>query len=245
MIKRVVCWFSCGATSAVASKMAIEKYGDKYPVVVAYCDTRSEHPDNYRFIEDCEKWFGQEILRLHNPKFHDIWSVFAQTGYIAGIHGAKCTTELKKKVRQAFEDIENDLQIFGYDFKEKRRIDRFRKNNPEINVEFILHDHKITKSDCLRQLMRANIEIPTMYKMGYRNNNCIGCCKGAKGYWNKVRVDFPDVFERMAKAEEVAGAKLNIMNINKKPTRISLRELPPDVGNYKSELPISCDIACG
>ena len=32
--------------------------------------------------------------------------------------------------------------------------------------------------------------------MGYNNNNCIGCIKGGMGYWNKIRVDFPEVFEK-------------------------------------------------
>ena len=38
MIKqRVVSWFSCGAASAVAAKMALEKFGPDVEVV--YCDT--------------------------------------------------------------------------------------------------------------------------------------------------------------------------------------------------------------
>ena len=68
-VKRVVCWFSCGATSAIATKITIEKYKDKYPIVVAYCDTGSEHPDNVRFLHDCEKWFDYPITVLKNEKF--------------------------------------------------------------------------------------------------------------------------------------------------------------------------------
>ena len=84
-----------------------------------------------------------------------------------------------------------------------------------------------------------------MYKLGYTNNNCIGCPKGAKGYWNKIRIDFPEIFERMAKIETKLGAKLNIIGVGKgKTKRISLYELPPNVGNYKSELPIICGLLC-
>jgi hypothetical protein len=244
-VDRVVCWFSCGATSAVATKLALEKYRDTLPVVIAYCDTRSEHFDNYRFIRDCEKWYEQEILMLHNPKYFDIWDVYSKTKYIAGIYGARCTIELKKKVRQKFENLDKDLQIFGYDFDENKRINRFKQNNPEMNVEFILYDLGIVKSDCMIKIMKAGIDIPMMYKLGYKNNNCIGCAKGAKGYWNKIRVDFPEAFEKMARTEEILGAKLNIITKNGKTKHISLRELPKNVGIYKSELPISCDIVCG
>lgn len=38
-MRRVV-WFSCGAASAVAAKLAVEKYGDGCTVV--YCDTSGD-----------------------------------------------------------------------------------------------------------------------------------------------------------------------------------------------------------
>jgi PP-loop superfamily ATP-utilizing enzyme len=42
-MKRVLVWFSCGAASAVAAKLAVEKYGDQCEVL--YCDTLAyEHP---------------------------------------------------------------------------------------------------------------------------------------------------------------------------------------------------------
>ena len=245
MIKRVLCWYSCGVTSAVATKLTLLKYKDKYPIEIVYCDTGSEHHDNKRFIQDCEKWFGQKIKILKNPKYVDIWDVFEKERYLAGIRGARCSTELKKRVRQNFENVDTDLQIFGYDFDEQKRANRFIENNPEVNVEFPLLEGKITKSDCLGVLCVPGIEIPEMYKMGYKNNNCIGCVKGAKGYWNKIRIDFPEVFERMARKEKELGVRLNILTKNGKMKRIFLDELPLDAGNYKSELPISCGMLCG
>jgi len=54
---RIVCWFSAGAASAVALKMAKDKYGMVLPV---YCDTGSEHPDNERFKRDVEQWVNTD-----------------------------------------------------------------------------------------------------------------------------------------------------------------------------------------
>ena len=68
MTPRVVAWFSCGAASAVAAKMALEKYGPGVEVV--YCDTsRNEHPDNARFMADVERWLGVKVTRLASDKF--------------------------------------------------------------------------------------------------------------------------------------------------------------------------------
>lgn len=79
---RTVAWFSCGATSAVAAKLAIARYPE---TVVAYCDTGGEHPDNVRFLKDCERWFGREIQVLRSERYRDIWDVFEKTRYLAGV----------------------------------------------------------------------------------------------------------------------------------------------------------------
>jgi hypothetical protein len=79
-----------------------------------------------------------------------------------------------------------------------------------------------------------------MYKLGYHNNNCIGCVKGGAGYWNKIRVDFPQHFERMAKLERVIGASIT----KSKGERVYLDELPPDAGDYPKEQNIECSIFC-
>lgn len=54
---RTVSWFSCGAASAVATKLV-------RPDVIAYCDTGSEDGDNARFMADCERWFQQPVTHL-------------------------------------------------------------------------------------------------------------------------------------------------------------------------------------
>lgn len=47
----IIAWFSCGATSAVACKIALSLYDD---VHIYYIETGSGHPDNTRFLADCE-----------------------------------------------------------------------------------------------------------------------------------------------------------------------------------------------
>lgn len=238
---RVVSWFSCGATSAVATKLAVEKYPK---AVVAYCDTGSEHEDNSRFMTDCAAWFGAPILTLRSAKYTDIWDVFEKTKYLAGVKGARCTTELKKLVRREFE-MPDDLQVFGFDVNETDRAQRFRDNNPEVSVWFPLIDAGLTKQDCLDRIRGAGIELPAMYKLGYRNNNCIGCVKGQAGYWNKIRVDFPEVFDRMAKTERLLNVAIcKTYAGGKSRQRLFLDELPPTMGRHK-DLEITCGLFCG
>lgn len=233
---RTICWFSCGAASAVATKLALSEG----PAEIVYCYVKEEHPDNLRFKEDCQKWFGQEIKVIKNEKYNgSIFEVFEQRKYIVGVSGAPCTRLLKKELRKFYEKP-NDRQVFGYTIEEQDRVDRFIDANNSVNLWSILIEKGLTKQDCLAILDRANIELPAMYKLGYKNNNCIGCVKGGLGYWNKIKIDFPDQFNRMAQLEK----KLNAKILKYKNERIWLSDLPKDAGDYPNETSIECGIFC-
>jgi hypothetical protein len=96
------------------------------------------------------------------------------------------------------------------------------------------------KKDNADMVSDAGIALPAMYQLGYRNNNCIGCVKGGAGYWNKIRVDFPEAFERMAKLER----QLKMSVLKKDGKKWFLDELPEGVGHYPNEPDISCGVQC-
>lgn len=240
-MSRTVSWFSCGAASAVATKLAL---AEGSPVTIAYCEIKEEHPDNKRFLRDCEQWFGQEIIVLGNDKYgRSIHEVFRKTRYLVGVGGARCTKELKKAVRKDFERP-TDRQVFGYTIEEEHRVERFIDANVGVDIWPILIERNLTKSNCLAILQNVGIELPAMYKLGYSNNNCLGCVKAGAGYWNKIRVDFPDVFEKMAQTEELLGRTVTKYHKDGKLIRPTLRELPVNAGNYPKELNIECGIFC-
>ena len=235
-MSRVISWFSCGAASAVATKLAIANAEN---VVVAYCKVREEHPDNERFLKECEEWFGQEIVVLMNETYDgSIYNIFEKQ-FMRTPHGSPCTRALKKQVRQKFE-LPTDRQVFGYTVEEEARLDRFIDSNNDVDVWPILIERGLTKNDCLAMVHEAGIELPEMYKLGYRNNNCIGCVKGGMGYWNKIRVDFPDQFKRMADLEKRRGYTV----LKDKDGPIFLHDLDPSRGDYSAENEVECGIFC-
>jgi len=239
---RILVWFSCGAASAVAAKLAVEKYPD---CEVLYCDTLAyEHPDNVRFLGDVEKWIGKKVKLLKSKKYTDIYDVFDKTGWLVGVGGARCTKELKRQVRKDYEK-EGDLHIFGLTADEGKRIETFEDNNYELELEWILQDKNITKKDCYRIIQHAGIDLPTMYKLGYNNNNCVGCVKGQMSYWNKIRIDFKEAFERMATQER----KMNVAICKSyagdgKRKRVFLDELDPNAGRGVPMPDIECGVLC-
>ncbi len=236
MAARHLIWFSAGAASAVATKLVL---GEGLPdVVVAYIDPGSEHPDNERFITDCEAWFEVPVERLKSSRYADTWEVWEKERYLVGPGGAKCTAELKKVPRFAFEHPD-DVQVFGYTAEERHRADRFRDQNPGVILRTPLIERELTKSDCLALVDRAGITLPAMYLLGYGNNNCIGCVKGGMGYWNKIRVDFPETFDRMAALERSLGR--TVIRVDGEP--IWLDGLDPDRGDL-TEVDMDCSLIC-
>lgn len=242
---RVVVWFSCGAASAVAAKLAIEKYGIRACIV--YCDTKAtEHPDNARFFDDVQRWIRREIIVIKSEKYATIDDVFEQRKYISGRFGAPCTVEMKKVPRFSFQLVD-DIHIFGFTADEKVRIQKFEEDNPELLTDWILLNEGYSKKRCLYEIERAGIEVPVMYKLGFANNNCLACGKASSPhYWRLTRYHFPEVFERRAKQSREVGARL--VRINGK--RTFLDELPEDqdlslsAAMEKVEEDLSCGPQC-
>ena len=237
----IIAWFSCGATSAVACKIALQKYSD---VHIYYIETGSAHPDNERFIKECELWFGKSIIRVRSKLYSNVDEVLLSRRYINSPSGAPCTFFLKKKVRAEIEDEIRcwEGQVWGFDYcrREINRAIRFKQQNPKTKPIFPLIDCQISKSDAMAILQRVGIKIPFMYQLGYNNNNCIGCVKGGIGYWNKIRIDFPERFQKMAEIER----KINATCISDDEGKVYLDELDPKRGKQVSPIIPECSIVC-
>lgn len=237
MSRRVV-WFSCGAASAVAARLTLAEHGHEGTHLV-YTDPGAEHPDNERFLADVERWLAHPVEVLRSERYADTWQVWSERRFLNGPTGALCTTELKKKLRFAFQRPD-DVQVFGYTVEEQNRADRFRDQNPGVDLRTPLIERGLTKDDCLAMIDRAGIELPAMYRLGYRNNNCIGCPKGGMGYWNKIRRDFPGVFGRMAELERDLGATC----LRDRGEPLFLDDLDPGRGNHADEPSFACSLLC-
>lgn len=245
---RIVSWFSCGAASAVATRLALDANDGRDEFIIGYCEVKEEHPDNARFLAECEEWFNHPITIMGNDKYNrSIYEVFLKTRYLKGPSGAACTRLLKKEVRKQFQRP-GDIQVFGFTAEEGARMERFIAQNPDTTAWPILIEKGIAKQDCLALIHRAGIDIPAMYRLGYKNNNCRGCVKGEAGYWNKVRVDFPDMFDAMSDMEEYLGRTVCKREFKKdgirKLERIPLKELPHTLGRYSAEADIECGVVC-
>ena len=204
-----------------------------------YIDIADQHPDSMRFIKDCEKVVGMKVEILKSDEFDSVEEVCRKFQYINSPHGAPCTGMLKKKVRKQWENEHLDeplTYVWGMDLNERNRAERLVKSQPEYEHEFPLIDNNISKQDAHAILDRLGIKRPLMYDLGFLNNNCVGCVKGGMWYWNQIRKQFPEVFEKRAKMErDIGNTCLNGMYLD---------ELPPDAGRKNDEISQDCGVMC-
>lgn len=234
---KIIAWFSCGVTSAVATKIAINKYG-KENIFPIYFKIDQVHPDNERFLSECEEWFGVKIRKVQG-KYKTPIEVAMKERYVNGPGGAKCTSELKKKLRFMIEKEEcYDHQIFGFEYSRKEilRAKRFLEQYPDARPVFPLIDVQMNKSESLHFLEKAGIKRPAQYVLGYSNNNCLGCFKGGMGYWNKIKTDYFDIFKATAEMERDIGHSCI--------KGVFLDELTPEMGRGLKEIMPDCGSFC-
>ena len=234
-----VSWFSAGVSSAVATRLAIDSYGVDE---IIYIDIEDQHPDSMRFVKDCEHWFGRPITILRSP-YGTVERACRAAGWINGPRGAACTRLLKKRVRKEWErsnEHHNLRYVWGLDADEAARAERIVDAMPQFEHLFPLLDHAsgngMGKAEAHAVLRASGIRRPAMYDLGYHNNNCVGCVKGGMGYWNKIRVDFPEVFAARAKLERIIGASCI--------KGVFLDELSPDAGRHGGPIVDECGIFC-
>jgi hypothetical protein len=229
-----VSYFSSGVSSAVATKLAINEI-DR----IMYTHIEDQHSDSLRFVTDCETWFGKPV-EIWQSQYKDVDTVCRYNSFIRSRQaGAVCTKHLKRLVRKQFEyENEGAMRIvWGLDFDEVERAEGIKRNMPNHEHLFPLIDRKITKQAAHKILNASNIKRPAMYDLGYHNNNCLGCVKGGMGYWNHIRVDFPEVFKSRAKLERDIGFPI----IGK---GVWLDELDPERGRHEPPIVGDCGVLC-
>ena len=228
-----MCWISAGVSSFIAGYLT----GDIDEWI--YIDIADQHPDSMRFVHDVEKVINRKVTILKSADFDNVEAVIKKYKYINSPYGAPCTGMLKKAVRKKWENQHLQyhlVYVWGMDASEKRRADSIIKNFPEFEHEFPLIEKNMSKQDCHAMMEQIGIKRPIMYDMGYNNNNCLGCVKGGKGYWNKIRMDFPKVFAGRAKLERDIGHSC----IN----GVFLDELKLNEGRMSEEIMQDCSVMC-
>lgn len=240
----IVVWFSCGAASAVAAKLTLDRYGASHEIRVVNNPVLEEDEDNRRFSVEVASWLGVEIEDARCAEFPaaSAVEVWEKRRFMSGVAGAPCTMLLKKRARQEWQaKHQPQWHVLGFTADEKARHDRFVLTEIQ-NVLPVLIDAGMSKEHCYDYLLACGIQPPRVYAMGYPNANCIGCVKATSPtYWNHVRQQHPTVFAERAEQSRRLGARL----VRVEGKRMFLDELDPAArGRSMKSMTVDCGIFC-
>jgi 3'-phosphoadenosine 5'-phosphosulfate sulfotransferase (PAPS reductase)/FAD synthetase len=244
-------WVSGGAASAVAcwlEKQKREKLGLP-PLRYVRIDPLSEHPDTQRFVEEvAAKMLGAEVelisVHTHGPEcFRDCkthFDVLRKVRYINGPAGAPCTRILKREVRDTFQKKEGlNSHVWGFCAGEEKRMNQMLAQ-PGFH-HFPLIEHGYDKLKCFEVIEEFGILLPEMYRLGFNNNNCQACPQGGAGYFNHIRIHFPEQFQKMVELEADIGAScLREKGEDGKSRSLFLKDLAPERGRHKPMYVADC-----
>lgn len=258
----IIAWWSGGIASAITCNLCISWFGtDKVRII--FIDTNNEDSDTYRFLKDCESWYGIKIETITSKNYKSIQDVWIKNLSLNTATGAICSTELKKIVREDFQKNNSfSYQAFGFDIEEIDRAMALKLNHPDSKPIFPLIYELLNKKACLRYLPQGlfKIEVPIVYKLGYLNNNCFntGCVQGGIGYWQKIQKEDENKFNAMAEMEhritKLKGIPVTMLKDQSKKGGLVFLKHNPDYPTMKDitmmkgrkiESMIECNGYCG
>jgi hypothetical protein len=147
-MSRLVCQFSCGAASAVATKLILAE-NDPERVLIVNAFIVEEHADNRRFAGDCESWFGHaiEVLRdtVYSASTREVWR---RLRFMKRFRFAPCSHHLKRNLLSEV-TRPGDVTVLGYTAEEEDRLWSMEDKYPGEVFRAPLIERNLTKEDCL------------------------------------------------------------------------------------------------
>lgn len=216
-MEKICISFSGGRSSAVMTKMVLQKYPDA-EIQITFANTGFEHEDTLRFVNDCDRHlFGGRVVWIEaviNPAAGEgvgfkvvNYQTAARNGepYIAGVRkyglwnqtNSSCTARLK------IEPMQRYLKTKGF-FRGKLlnywtaigirvdEIDRVSVNHKENQVFYPLITEGINKREILKQCAK----LPFDLKIDEHYGNCVGCFKKSTRKLATIARDSPEYFDR-------------------------------------------------
>jgi len=196
--RHIVC-LSGGVSSAWVAMWANKNITGE--ILYYFNDTKWEHPDLYRFLDDLARVL--KIAITYDSDGRNPEQVFFDQHMLGNNRAPLCSRILKAERLQKFVN-RGDTLYFGIDTTEIHRAARItpiyaRHGCPCI---FPLIDNSVTKPDLLKWLTSTGIELPQMYKDGFSHNNCSGgCVRAGKKQWVSLLSIYPKVYAAREQVE--------------------------------------------
>lgn len=209
----IIVALSGGKASAWCADWTFKHY-PKEEVILYFNDTKWEHDDLYRFIDDLSKYFNHPIFFDSDGRSPE--ELFYDNNALANDRMPFCSRILKAERLQKFYK-DGDTLVFGIGADEPHRATRLlgvyrtvaEKTGKWPKLTFPLIRENTTKQQIDYFLNAANIQEPLLYQLGFKHNNCSGgCVRAGKKHWKLLYEKLPEVYAERERVEREMRAYL-------------------------------------
>ena len=203
----VIVAISGGKASAWCADWALKQYPKK-EVILYFNDTKWEHPDLYRFLDDLSKYFNHPITFDSDGRCPE--ELFYNNNALANNRMPFCSRILKaERLQKYYKD--GDTLVFGIGPDEPHRANRLAgvyqsvavKTGKQSKLVFPLIKENVTKQQIDDFLDMAKIQEPLLYRLGFLHNNCSGgCVRAGKKQWKLLYDKLPEVYAERERVEK-------------------------------------------
>lgn len=210
---RVIVALSGGKASAYCADWAFKNY-EKERILLYFNDTKWEHPDLYRFLQDISAYFDHPIFQDSDGRSPE--DLFYDQHAIANNRMPFCSRILKAERLQKFCQ-DGDTLIFGIGCTERQRQSRLHQVYSNLGKVLLLRfplmeqfhedEKEQEKKEIDRFFVQAGIKIPELYGKGFLHNNCAGgCVRAGKKQWKLLYDTFPEIYLDRERVENEVSA---------------------------------------
>lgn len=213
--------FSGGRTSAVMTKLCVEKFKDSHDIAITFANTGCEHENTLKFVDQCDKHFGWNVVWIEavvNPERgkgirHKVVTYetaardgepleadFAKHG-LPGPGWLHCTRDTKEL------PIKDYLKSLGWKWGEfwiaigirSDEMDRVSQNREKLKFVYPLVDAGWTKEDVKAECISWPFDLDLK---GEHYGNCTWCWKKSLRKHMTLALESPEVFDFPRRMEE-------------------------------------------
>ncbi|QZH61403.1 phosphoadenosine phosphosulfate reductase family protein [Mycolicibacterium farcinogenes] len=202
--ERHVLGISGGKDSAA---LAIYLRGKVPQMEYFFCDTGSELPETYEFLNRLETALGKPIVRLNSERGFDHWLQVYQ-GTLPSAQVRWCTKNLKIRPLEAWLGDDPAVSYVAIRADENRL--GYVSTKPNIRTTFPFRDDGIDKAGVMRILDESGVGLPDYYQWRTRSG-CYFCFFQRKHEWVGLADRHPDLFEKALEYEDKVNFQATAM----------------------------------
>lgn len=237
-----------GGKDSSALAIYLKQTYPELPAEYVFCDTQSELPETYQFLEKLESLLGAEIHKINALEYmnvrmktdRNVFDFFLEElygGYLPSPHARWCTINMKIKPFENYVGNSTAFSYIGIRGDEDREGYVPNKKPPKISekqniipVYPFKDDHK-TVQDIKEILEGSGLGLPEYYQWRSRSG-CYFCFYQQVGEWQGLKEKHPELFERAKQYEKTTGAqkytwveRRSLTEIEKIPTKHQIKDM--------------------